>query len=254
MTNLDGFAWLITLSIALAILQRRLHYETQAILLLITRRNDITLILFSLLLFPGVLLHETSHYLMARLLFVRTGRFSLLPRPLPDGRLQLGFVETASADPLRDALIGSAPLLMGGAFVVYAGLVPLGLLLVLDGLTSGNLAAAWNALVTLHSRPDFWLWFYLTFAVSSTMLPSASDRRAWLPLAFLVFLPIGLVLLLGLGPWLAGNWNVLAPRLNGIFRALALIFGISALVHLVLLPLAWVLRKSLGILMRVLVT
>ena len=107
--NLGGLLWLLLLLGPLLILQRGLHREVQAIFLILTRRPDITIVMFSLV-------------------FFRTGRFSLLPRPLEDGRLQLGFVETSSADWLRDALIGAAPLLAGGLFVAYAGLERLGLL------------------------------------------------------------------------------------------------------------------------------
>ena len=109
-------------------MQRRLHFEIQALLMILTRRPEVAYGLFSLLFFPGVLLHETSHFLMARLMGVRTGRFSLIPQVLPGGKLQLGFVETANADPLRDALIGAAPLLSGGVAIAFLGLDRLALL------------------------------------------------------------------------------------------------------------------------------
>ena len=80
---------------------------------------DISTALFAVLFFPGVLLHETSHYVMARLLGVRAVSFSLIPRPQPDGKLQLGYVETDRTDLLRDALIGAAPLISGGSLIAY---------------------------------------------------------------------------------------------------------------------------------------
>ncbi|HEX9028794.1 MAG TPA: hypothetical protein VF823_06440, partial [Anaerolineales bacterium] len=119
-SDILGLLILVLLLGALLILQRLSQRETQAIFLLLTRRADIAVVLFSLLFLPGVILHEASHYVVARLLRVRTGRVSLLPRTLPNGRLQLGFVETASSDWLRDTLIGAAPLFSGGAFVAYA--------------------------------------------------------------------------------------------------------------------------------------
>jgi hypothetical protein len=212
-------------------MQRRLHIELQAFLLLLTRSSEIALGLFSLLFFPGVLLHETSPFLMARLLAVRTGRFSLLPQVLPGGRLQLGFVETAATDPLRDALIGAAPLITGGLVVAALGSGRLGLLPLVAYFLSQDWTGLFGALRSLPGRPDFWIWFYLAFAVSSTMLPSASDRRAWLPVVLVVALLAGLALLAGAGPWLLEN---LAPLLNHGLRALALVFGISLGIHLAL--------------------
>ena len=198
----DGFFLTLLFLIPLLGLQRWLHREIQSIFLLLTRRVEISYVIFSILFLPGVFLHEMSHFLMARLLGVRTGGFSLLPKPLGDGRLQLGFVETSQADIFRDALIGVAPLLAGGAFVIFAGINRLELHQIWNSMAVKNLQELWAGILRLGQRPDFWIWFYLTFAVSSTMLPSASDRKAWLPLAVIGVTLVGLILLGGAGPWL----------------------------------------------------
>lgn len=242
LANLDGLLWLFLTLGPLLLLQRRLHREIQTVFLLLTRRVDISVVLFSLMFFPGVLLHESSHFISARLLGVRTGRFSLLPRPLPDGRLQLGFVETASTDWFRDALIGAAPLLSGGLFVAYCGLWRLQLLAVWQSFAQVGWPAAWQAFLQSYQQPDFWLWFYLTVAVSSTMLPSASDRRSWLPIGLTLMALLVLGLILGAGPWLLEN---LSQPFNLALGALAVVFAISALVHLALLLPVWLLRSGL---------
>lgn len=241
MPDLDGLWWLLLLLGPLLILQRRLHLEIQAIFLLLTRRGDLAVVLYSVLFFPGVLLHESSHYLVARLLGVRTGRFSVLPRALPGGRLQLGFVETSSSDIFRDALIGVAPLVTGGLFVAYAGLARLGLPALWEGLASGNTDLS-SSLANLQLNPDFWLWFYLTFTVSSTMMPSPSDRNAWLPLVLTAAFLLALSLVAGAGPWLVDN---LSLPLNQAFRSIAMVFGIAAGVHLVVLPPVLFIRLAL---------
>lgn len=240
---MDGLWWLLLLVGPLLVLQRRLHREIQAVFLLLTKRPEISLALFSVLFFPGVLLHEASHWLAARLLAVRTGRFSLLPRPLNNGRLQLGFVETSATDPVRDAVIGAAPLLAGGAFVAYAGWIHLGLPVLWEDLANSELSAWPVAVSTITGKPDFWLWFYLAFAISSTMLPSSSDRRAWLPLALVGTLLLGGILLVGAGPWMAVH---LAALLNRFLRVVAAVFGISLALHLVLLLPFWLLRRLLS--------
>jgi hypothetical protein len=243
-----GLAWLLLLAAALLFLQRRLHVEIQLIFWLLTRRSELVLALFSLLFLPGVFLHEASHYAMARLLRVRTGRFSLLPKALPNGRLQLGFVEMAAPGLAKDALIGLAPLLSGGSFVAYAGWVPLGLPALWETYIFGSARAFAGpaiapALSALAARPDFWLWFYLVFVVSSTMLPSASDRRAWLPLGLATLALSALALLAGAGPWLMAQ---LAEPLNRALVALAAVCGLSAGCHLALLPPLWLLRQVLS--------
>jgi hypothetical protein len=237
-----GLLWLILALGPLLILQRSLHRQIQTIFLVLTGRPDVAMVLFSILFFPGVFLHESSHYLAARLLGVRTGRFSIFPRPLPNGRLQLGYVETASADPLRETLIGAAPLIAGGLFVAFAGVNRLNLPALWTQIQAGSFSTFFHTFSTLLSRPDFWLWFYLLFTVSSTMLPSASDRRTWLPLALVGGLLLALSLLAGAGPWLIAN---LAPPLDRLFAAAAMVFFISDFAHVFFIIPAFLLEKIL---------
>jgi len=91
--------------------------------------------------------------------------------------------------------------------------------------------------------PDFWMWFYLAFVVSSTMLPSPSDRRAWLPILVICGVLILVGLLAGAGTWMATH---LAPAFNQGMRAIASVFAISAAVHLVILLPIWLARAVLS--------
>lgn len=165
---------------------------------------------------------------MAKLLFVPTGNFSFIPKTMPNGRLRLGYVEVSKTDILRDSLIGMAPLIVGGLFISYAAIYPLNLLPLWDALRQANFSLFWMGLAALPSLPDFPLWFYLTFAVSSTMLPSESDRNAWLPLSGVIALFVVLAVFAGAGVWML---ETLAPPLNIFFRSVATIFGLSAAVH-----------------------
>lgn len=234
-----GLGWLLLMLGPLLFAQRWLHREIQWVFLLLTRSPAVALGLFSLLFFPGVLLHEFSHFLMARLLGVRTGKFSLLPSLIQDGRLRLGYVETEETDLLRDALIGTAPLITGGAAVAYLGISRLGLVPLAATIGQTDWPGLWQGLAALPDQPDFWLWFYLAFAISSTMLPSASDRRAWLPIILVTLVLIGIALLVGAGPWMLEN---LAPWFDRAMRSLATIFGVSLSLHIVLLIPFYLLR------------
>ncbi|MFA5836594.1 MAG: hypothetical protein WC837_06530 [Bellilinea sp.] len=239
----DGLIFFTACILAFLVVQRWLHRELQAVFLLLTRRPVSALGLFSLLFFPGVLLHELSHFAMARLLGVRTGRFSLLPKVMANGNLRLGFVETAQTDPLRDTLIGAAPLISGMAVVSILGLKPLGILSLTGMLFNSDWATFWAEAARLPTRPDFWLWFYLAFTVSSTMLPSASDRRAWWSVGLFFGLLLFLAILPGVSSWMLEN---LAPALNHGLRALAMVFAASGLIHFVLVPPTWLLKTLLS--------
>ena len=248
MSQFEGLLWLLLMLGPLILLQRSLHRELQAIFLLVFRRMDVVLVLFSVLLFPGVLLHETSHFLAARLLGVSTGKFSLIPQRLNDGRVRMGYVETGNTDVLRDALIGAAPLITGGIFVAYVGIFRWGLSDVWVSFSNGGLDGGLAALVQVYALPDFWLWFYLMLAVSSTMMPSEADRRAWVPVLLVIAFLTAAAIFLGAGEWMLVN---LAPYLNDGLRAVAVVFAISSLAHvLVWLPLIFF-RRLLSKIMRV---
>ena len=236
MTQLTGFFWFVLMLVPLIILQRLLHREIQAVFLILTRNAQITMGVFQFIFLPGVFLHETSHFLMAKILRVPTGRFSILPKPLLDGRLQMGYVETAKADIIRDSLIGAAPLIIGTLFVAYAAIYQLEMRVLWDVLRDGKFNLFWMGIRALPNVQDFYLWLYLTFAVSSTMMPSESDRHAWLEFVISVGVLFSIALLIGAGPWMLNN---VAPLISNFLSSVAVIFGLSSLVHVVLvLPTA----------------
>ncbi len=230
--SFTGFLWFIAILLPLVILQRLLHREIQAVLLIVTRNPQLTIGLFSFLFLPGVILHELSHFLMAKILQVRTGKISLIPTSLPNGRLQMGYVETAHTDIIRDSLIGIAPVIAGSLFIAFAGLNRLGLRHLLDVLASGQAGAFWVELKSLPQANDFFLWFYLVFTVSSTMMPSESDRNAWLPLALWTAGLLSLAIFAGAGEWMMQN---VAPFLNDFLGSAATLFGLSVALHVILL-------------------
>jgi len=240
---LTGLGWL-ALSLVLFIgVKNWLHQEIHACFLILTRRQAISIGLFSLIFFPGVALHEVSHFLMARILGVRTGRFSLLPQVLANGTLRLGYVETAQTDIFRDALIGTAPLVTGGLAIAYLGIAQLQLTPIINLASQGLWQPAWQALLAVPNQPDFALWFYLAFTISSTMLPSSSDRRAWLPILIGLGVLFLLALLAGVGEWMLQH---LGPGLNQAMRALAMVFTISLVIHLALVLPISLLRMALS--------
>jgi hypothetical protein len=232
MPQLFGLVWFIFMLVPLILLQRLLHREIQAVFLILTRDTRLTMGIFAMLFLPGVFLHELSHFVMAKILRVRTGKFSIFPQSLPDGRLQLGYVETVRSDAVRDSLIGAAPLIVGTLFVAYVALYHLQMRVLWDAFRNGQLDLFWLGVRALPQAPDFYLWFYLAFAVSSTMLPSESDRHAWLELVISIAVLFGLALLFGAGPWMLSN---VAPRLSTFLSSVAVIFGLSAFVHILLI-------------------
>jgi len=243
MSQLSGLFWFILMLVPLIFLQRLLHREIQSVFLIVSRDARITMGIFSIIFLPGVFLHELSHFVMAKILRVPTGRFSIFPQSLPDGRLQLGYVETGRADIVRDSLIGAAPLIIGTLFVAYVAIYRFEMRVMWDVLRNGQFSLFWMGARALPNVRDFYVWFYLVFAVSSTMMPSESDRHAWLELVISVGVLFSITLLVGAGPWMLSN---IAPRISSFLGFVAVIFGLINFVHVLLILPTALLHKLLA--------
>ncbi len=242
MTDFAVGFWLLALLFPLLGLERWIHRHLQGVWLLVFRHDEIATLIYSLMMLPGVLLHEGSHWLAATVLGVRAGRFSVFPERLPDGTLRLGYVETERPDLFREALIGVAPLLTGCTVVMFAGYARLGVGPVGAALARSDWLGVAQGLAAMTKATDFWLWLYLIFAVSNSMLPSASDRRAWLPVGLMAAAVGAGLAYLGLGPALVETFGGMA---EAALRALAAAFTLTVALDVCLLPLIWGAEKLL---------
>ncbi len=190
--------WVAVALFVLLILQRWIHAHLHGVSLLLTGRPEWAVVVYAIVLFPGVLLHELSHWLTATLLGVRTGSMSLTPRRQPDGSLQLGYVEYykgKNVGAIRESLIGAAPLIAGTAAIL---LISLRIFSVTDlslAVQTGDVDILAAAMADFLETPFILLWIYLIFAISNAMLPSKSDRVAW-PAFLLIMLGVALFLYL----------------------------------------------------------
>ncbi|MCS7261566.1 MAG: hypothetical protein NZ765_12460 [Anaerolineae bacterium] len=231
---------------AMLLLRRWLEAHLQGLAYLLTGHRAVAQWLFFVLFLPGVLVHELSHWLVARLLGVRTGRLEIWPRT-HKGEFWLGSVQVGRADPLRSSLIGLAPLVTGSLAVAAIG-NHLRLNVLGDLIAQGDWPAFWYALGTSARLPDFWLWIYLLFAIANRMLPSPADRKPWRPvLIFIVLITLGL-LLTGWAPELSDavrQW--LRDTVQFLIYALTLIVVIdliAALLVAILETLVGVLKQQ----------
>jgi hypothetical protein len=240
MTLLAAWFWLLLTLVPLVFLERWIHRHVQGIWLLITRDPDTATLLYSALFLPGVFLHEASHWLMAKLLGVRTARFSVWPQRQPNGVLRMGFVETEKVDFIRESLIGVAPLLSGAAAVVAIGSLRLAVGPLGAAISAGDMLGIGQGVLNSLLSADALVWLYLIFVISNSMMPSASDRQAWLPLGILL-------VLLGIALYYAG----VAPFVMETFgeslamgvRIVASAFAITIGLNVVIIPLIWLTEK-----------
>ena len=201
--------------------------------------SDVALILYFVLVLPGVMIHEASHWLMATLLGVRVSKLSLGPvRQGRSRKVSLGSVRVANVDPVRSSLIGLAPLLAGTALILLIGLLVLGI----DELGQEMVVQGAEGILAWLERtlrvPDFWLWLYLIFSISNAMLPSESDIAAIRPvLLFLGAAAAVFLVINGLPSISEGTIRTL----NTIASYLASAFGLTLAVDMVFMLVIWLL-------------
>ncbi|MBN1955966.1 MAG: hypothetical protein JW900_13080 [Anaerolineae bacterium] len=241
--NWTPFAGFAAALVLLFFMERWVHRHLQGLMLLLANDADVATVLYALPLLPGVILHETSHALAGLLVGARVGRISILPKKA-GGRIQLGFVPVEATGAVRTALIGLAPLIAGCLALLLIGYLRLGLGSAALAVAAGDWELTVSALREAMRSNNFWLWAYLAFSVSNTMLPSRSDMRAWPVLLIFLLASAALVALLGLGPALVGP-------LTSALRWLAIACGLTILVDLpfvlLIMLLEWAIGKARGV-------
>lgn len=175
-------------------LQRWLQQHIQGLTYAVTGNPGCAVRALFLVLLPGVVLHEFSHWLVANLVGVRTGRVSIGLGKMRGKHFSLGSVTVEKSDPLRESLIGVAPFIFG-ILAVWA-LMGLGF-----GLWSPqSVSQVLETLGAVIRDPLTWVALYFVFAVSTSMIPSESDREPW-GVIIAIFAGIGLLaLVLGWSP------------------------------------------------------
>jgi len=120
-----------------------------------TKKQSWVYYLLAFLFLPGTYIHELSHFVVARALFVKTFHFTIWPK-IEKHDIKLGSVEIAKSDFMRRFLIGAAPFYIGSLILVgsmYA--------LVLNGWQKNWLA------IVIES--------FLMFEIGNTMFMSKRD-------------------------------------------------------------------------------
>ncbi len=168
--------WLIVLFAPLLSVKRWLSRHLQGVGLLFFGNHEGATALHYLVLFPGVVLHEFSHWLAAKLVGVRTAGISLMPRVQRGGTVRLGSIKVGRSDPLRESFIGVAPFIGGTVAILLLASWRFGVEL----QPALSLQSVLETMASSLQAPDALLWLYLLFSISNAMLPSESDRQPWL--------------------------------------------------------------------------
>jgi hypothetical protein len=237
--------WTILLLGPLVWLVRQVNIGLHKLAFVLTGHETARLYLYHILLLPGTALHELSHLLAANLLGVNVHSISLRPK-LQGDQLQMGAVSIDQTDIIRWLLIGMAPLLGGSIAVVLIGQHIFDVGAVVEAARANDSQGIIEAVRAAFEVNDAWIWFYLIFAISNTMLPSESDRASLGPAVAFFALLLGFIVVIGQGPTLIAS---LAEPVEVALSLLLLTFGITLFVDVIFIVVIWLLTGLVGMLL-----
>jgi hypothetical protein len=236
--NWNLIVWTTISSILLAWLVRLVHVGLQELFLLLTGDASIAVYLFQILMLPGVVLHELSHYLTAKLLGVRVRSISLKPN-VSNGKVQMGAVSMNRPDFVRGVLIGIAPLLSGTAAILLIGYHVFDVNAVIEAAQNGGITGVAAAVRSVFEVNDAWIWLYLLFVFGNAMLPSESDRESVWPMLALLGIILTVAALAGFGPEV---FSGLSKALQASLSVIVVAFSITLFVDAIFAIIIWLLR------------
>jgi len=216
----------------LVAVERWLHRHIQGLGLLLTNNPQAAVLMYYVVLLPGVLLHETSQWLLAKILRVEVKKFRLWPEE-QQKLIRLGLVEIApQTDTIRATLVGMVPLISGIAVIALISSLRFDATALAAALASGDIPIMLQGLNSFTAVPDFWVWVYLVFSIANAMLPEPHDRINWWLLigvfaGFLIFLAV-LDLGILIQAWVEGPMAALA-------RWLSLALGMALVIDLLMM-------------------
>src|SRR5512145_2508393 len=107
--------WLLLIAVLIPLIfaEKWIHSHLYGVGWLLTNEKQSATILYYLILFPGVFLHEFTQWLVAGAINVPTKRLTTWPEPQENGTLRLDFVQVQPVDRIRSAIIGAVPFAIG---------------------------------------------------------------------------------------------------------------------------------------------
>lgn len=232
--TLPALAGFLILLLLLAWLSRQISIYLQIAIYLLTRSHHAATLGLFVAFLPGVILHESAHWLAAKLLGLKTGKFRIWPK-LRGKTIGLGSVSVESKGAFVDSLVGLAPLLAGSLLVGLIGQQIFNARDMTALVARGEWMAASAVFRAALSAPDGALWAYLLFTIANAMMPSSSDRQPLKPVLIYAGVAVAGYLVLGmpLDPITAALSHI-APGLRSLTSAL---FFTILLDLLILIPL-----------------
>jgi len=233
----DALSLLGALAVALLVLawlSRQISLRVQGIAYFTTRSLGCATFAIFLVLLPGVFLHELAHWLAAKAVGLKAGKFRVWPK-VQGKKIGMGSVSVQRGTIWQDSFVGLAPLLLGSVLIAWIGANIFSAEQILIPFAAGQLTQGVRAFWQAFGAADGALWAYLLFAIANAMMPSASDREPVKPLLLYIGLAVLIYVVLGfpLSPF-ASTLLWLSPTLQILIGAFLFTILLDGLILTVL--------------------
>ncbi|MBL8163262.1 MAG: hypothetical protein JNJ61_14845, partial [Anaerolineae bacterium] len=206
-------------------LETWLHQHIFKVGWLLTHQFQTTTILYYAFFLPGIVINQFMYWAVAGLLNVRADRAIAWPEKQEIGELKLSFVKLSkNVDAFRLALISSTPLIVGIILIWHIANNILNVPGFLNDLRGNYLFDFTEAAARFTAAQDFWLWVYVAFTISNTMMPDFRNLRGWR--IVLTGLGVIIVVLYALGAGNAVIFDALKGPITNSLNALSSIFAV----------------------------
>ncbi len=218
------------------------RWITQAIyvfFLTLFRFRSVAVSLVIALQFPGTLVHELSHLIVAELLGVKAHKLTLVPEDIRGNEIGVGSVTIHQTGSIRQAIIGLAPFVTGIISLSWVSLNLSKLLSETGGIFTVMQQANQETLIVV-------LLIYVLFSISNGMYPSSSDLKALPTFLLIIAVILTTFYFVGIGLGLsikALSW--LQPVFESLVSSLALVLAINGALLLTVNVLIVLLGKIL---------
>lgn len=220
-----SFFIFLGLLLLLYFISRKSIQELYLLLVHIFRSKYISIVVLAIFFYPGTVIHELSHFIMAVLLRLRVYEFNLIPHN-EGNTLRLGYVLFERKDPIRGIIVGIAPFLVGTILLWW-----------LYGIHFFG-----NDSLGLQLTKS-----YLTFTLTSTMFSSKQDL-----VDLIYIIPIILLLTFGALYWSINIIKYITAifhleAVNNFMYAVTINSAISIFIHIVIILVCISIRRLLSI-------
>ena len=216
----------VTELFSLFILSKLFTKSLSMLIFKLCRSETLTIHLIAIIFFPGVLVHELSHFIFAKLLLIKTGKIDFFPK-LTGNSLKLGSVSMEKANIAKRMIVGIAPVMVGMTILF------LSIYLFFAIYLRNDLSFIFVALFLIGA-----------FQITNTMFSSKKDMEGTIEILATLLIISVVLYILGVRPSISFEENAFTKNIFEAVRISTIFMSAPIAIDLVILGLIRVFRRN----------